>query len=116
MLLELNDSFQIRHRHPDMCGTFKTPFGSWLIPTLGSILCILLMVGVSKATAYRLLIWTLIGQVIYFMFGFWHSKRRIALRQDRNSMEGQLRPIARRSEPVHTDSMNETHPDGSAIP
>ena len=112
LFLELNVPFQMRHRHQDMSGIFKTPFGSWLIPTLGSILCILLMASVSKAIGYRLLVWTLIGQVIYFVFGFWHSKRRILLQQERISMAEELIQTVRRSEPVRTDDMNENHPDG----
>ncbi len=34
------------------------------------------MTSVSKATAYRFLAWTAIGQIVYFSYGFWHSKLR----------------------------------------
>lgn len=30
----------------------------------------------QKETWYRLLIWTAIGQIVYFTYGFWHSKKR----------------------------------------
>jgi hypothetical protein len=66
----------MRFTHKDMQRTFQVPFGSWLIPTLGSLLCILLLAGVKKVTAYRFLVWTAIGQIFYFSYGFWHSKRR----------------------------------------
>ncbi|CAM4956487.1 unnamed protein product [Rotaria socialis] len=43
--------------------------------------------GVSKATGFRFLAWTLLGQVIYFSYGYWHSKRRELSRNDSiNSM------------------------------
>ena len=30
----------------------------------------------KKETWYRFLIWTAIGQFVYFAYGFWHSKKR----------------------------------------
>lgn len=75
----------------------------------------MLMVNVSKATGYRLLVWTLIGQVIYFIFGFWHSKRRILLQQDRITIERELIQTVRRSEPIRTEDMNENDPNGVII-
>jgi len=62
--------------------TFRVPFGSWLIPTLGSLLCILLFAGVKKEAIYVFLVWTAIGQIFYFFYGFWHSKRRPPARDD----------------------------------
>ncbi|CAF3056029.1 unnamed protein product [Rotaria sp. Silwood2] len=50
----------MRYTHRDVQRVFQVPFGSWLIPTIDSLLCILLM----------------IGQIIYFFYGFWHSERR----------------------------------------
>ncbi|CAF3413645.1 unnamed protein product [Rotaria sp. Silwood1] len=66
----------MRYTHKDMQRVFRVPFGSWLIPIIGSLLCILLMKGITKPTCYRFLVWTAIGQIIYFSYGFWHSKRR----------------------------------------
>jgi hypothetical protein len=34
------------------------------------------MAGVSKETGFRFLVLTAIGQVFYFSYGFWHSKKR----------------------------------------
>jgi hypothetical protein len=70
----------MHYTHNDMERPFRVPFGPWLIPTVGSILCILLMKGISKETGYRFGVWTGIGQVIYFSHGFWHSNRRPQLR------------------------------------
>ncbi|CAF0989522.1 unnamed protein product [Rotaria sp. Silwood1] len=70
----------MRYTHKDMQRVFRVPFGSWLIPIIGSLLCILLMKGITKPTCYRFLVWTAIGQIIYFSYGFWHSKRRKLLK------------------------------------
>lgn len=66
----------MRFTHKDVLRGFRVPCSRWLIPTIGSLLCILLMKSISKATVYRFLLWTGIGQIIYFSYGFWHSKRR----------------------------------------
>jgi len=66
----------MRRTHRAIPRAFRVPCGSWLLPTVGSILCILLMTGVKKATGFRFLAWTVIGQIVYFSYGFWHSKRR----------------------------------------
>ncbi|CAF3890575.1 unnamed protein product, partial [Rotaria sp. Silwood1] len=70
----------IRYRHKDIPRPFEVPFGPWLIPTVGSLLCILLMQGITKTTGYRFLVWTALGQIIYFSYGFWHSKRRKSIK------------------------------------
>ncbi|CAF3807643.1 unnamed protein product [Rotaria sordida] len=67
----------MRYTHRDISRAFEVPFGSWLIPTVGSLLCILLMKCITKATGFRFLAWTALGQIIYFSYGFWHSKQRI---------------------------------------
>ena len=66
----------MRYTHQDMPRTFRVPFGPCLIPIVGSLLCILLMKDTSKEAGLGLLVWTAIGQIVYFSYGFWHSKRR----------------------------------------
>ncbi|CAF4096831.1 unnamed protein product, partial [Rotaria sordida] len=66
----------MRYTHRDIARPFEVPFGSWLIPSVGSLLCILLMKGITKTTGFRFLVWTALGQIIYFSYGFWHSKQR----------------------------------------
>src|ERR1700722_17025859 len=71
----------MRYTHRDWQRIFRVPFGSWLVPVVGSLLCILIMKGISKEAGFGFLVWTGIGQIIYFSYGFWHSKRRQPVRQ-----------------------------------
>jgi basic amino acid/polyamine antiporter, APA family len=64
--------------HKDVPRGFRVPFGPWIMPPIGALLCLLLMITSSKETGIRLAIWMGIGQVVYFSFGFWHSKLRLA--------------------------------------
>jgi hypothetical protein len=34
------------------------------------------MAGVTKGTGVRFCVWVGIGQIVYFAYGFWHSKKR----------------------------------------
>jgi hypothetical protein len=82
----------MRYTHVDMQRPFEVPFGRWLIPTVGALLCILLMKGISKDTGYRYLVWTGIGQVIYFSYGYWYSKRRQRKRAESLNSAVELAP------------------------
>ena len=95
----------MRYTHRDMPRVFRVPFGSWFVPTVGSLLCILVMIGTSKATAYRFLVWTGIGQIIYFSYSFRHSKGRSMLQQHVINTPGAVRPI------LKTVAENSTHAD-----
>jgi len=77
----------MRRTHKDMDRPFQVPCGSWLLPTVGSLLCILLMAGVTKETGIRYLVLTGIGQVVYFSYGFRHSKRRKQGRDRESSLK-----------------------------
>jgi APA family basic amino acid/polyamine antiporter len=68
--------------HEDMPRSFRVPFGPWLVPILGILLCILLLINTTGGTAIRFVIWLAIGHIIYFSYGFWHSKARSWKRQD----------------------------------
>ena len=74
----------MRFTHKEVPRGFRVPFGPWVIPPIGALLCLLLMVTSSKETAIRLVIWMGIGQVIYFSYGFWHSKLRLSRRLNPN--------------------------------
>nr|WP_245444955.1 amino acid permease [Mesorhizobium soli] len=54
---------------------FRTP-GVPVVPVLGILFCLLLMVGLPWETWLRLIVWLLIGLVIYFTYGRYHSVLR----------------------------------------
>jgi basic amino acid/polyamine antiporter, APA family len=63
----------LRRRSPDMHRPFKTPLVP-LVPILGILICGGLMAGLPSDTWIRLLIWMVIGIVIYFFYGRKNSK------------------------------------------
>ncbi len=81
----------MRYTHRNFSRTFQVPFGSWLVPVVGSLLCILLLKGISRTTGFRFLVWIAIGQIIYFSYGFWHSRRR--QRRQEKSVNSSLDPL-----------------------
>src|SRR5690349_1437268 len=91
----------MRFTHNDMPRAFEVPFGPWLIPIVGSLLCILLLITISKGTAIRFGIWMAIGHIIYFSYGFWHSKARLQKQRDSFTSSSDLVP---RSESVIIDT------------
>ncbi|MBF0497158.1 MAG: amino acid permease [Deltaproteobacteria bacterium] len=63
----------LRYTRPDIHRTFKVPFFPFT-PALGVILCGYLMVNLPAATWIRFVIWLAIGLVIYFAYGYRHSR------------------------------------------
>jgi len=58
----------LRKTHPELKRPFKVPL-VWLIPSLGAFFCILQMVSLPWTTWVRLILWTAIGIIIYFVYG-----------------------------------------------
>src|ERR1700735_417983 len=69
---------------------FRIPLGPLVIPPIGALLCLLLMITSSKETGIRLVLWLGIGQIIYFTYGFWHSKLRYPQQIDPAVVMGNL--------------------------
>jgi APA family basic amino acid/polyamine antiporter len=65
----------LRRKDPDRPRAFKTPFVP-LVPILGVASCIYLMMGLPLLTWIRFGVWLVIGMVIYFFYGYQHSKLR----------------------------------------
>jgi APA family basic amino acid/polyamine antiporter len=63
----------LRKTRPELNRPFKTPF-SPVLPLLGAAICLVQMVFLPWAAWVRLTGWTLIGFVIYFFYGFRHSR------------------------------------------
>lgn len=62
-----------RVTHPDMVRGFRLPFNP-LVPLLGVFSCIYLMIHLPEITWIRFLIWSVIGVVIYFIYGIHNSR------------------------------------------
>jgi APA family basic amino acid/polyamine antiporter len=63
----------LRYTSPNLARPFRTPFVPW-VPILGILVCGYLMSSLPGATWERLIIWLIIGLVIYFTYGKAHSK------------------------------------------
>jgi basic amino acid/polyamine antiporter, APA family len=68
----------LRVRRPDLVRPFRTPLVP-LIPILGMAISLALMSGLKALTWIRLVVWLVIGMVIYFTYGIKHSKVRNGL-------------------------------------
>lgn len=66
----------LRITRPDLKAKFRCP-GMPYTAILGVIVNFLLMTGLPTATWIRFVVWTGIGFVIYFLYGFWFSKLRV---------------------------------------
>jgi APA family basic amino acid/polyamine antiporter len=62
----------LRHTDPLRERPFKTPFMPF-VPILGAAVCILMMVGLGAHNWERLLIWMILGMVIYYAYSKKHS-------------------------------------------
>jgi APA family basic amino acid/polyamine antiporter len=65
----------LRKTHPDLKRPFRCPFVP-LVPIMGILSCALLMFSLPAENWWRLLIWLLIGFVVYFGYGARHSVMR----------------------------------------
>lgn len=62
----------LRKKHPNLHRPFKLKYLT-LIASLGIIFNVLLMFSLDKATWLRLVVWSIIGIIIYFTYGARHS-------------------------------------------
>ena len=63
----------LRVRQPELPRKFKTPL-IWFVAPMGAITSFALMASLPATTWIRLLVWFLIGIVIYFLYSVHHSK------------------------------------------
>ncbi len=63
----------LRISRPNIKRPFKTPF-VWIEARLGMAMCIFMMAFLPLDTWLRLVVWTIIGLVIYFTYGSSHAK------------------------------------------
>jgi basic amino acid/polyamine antiporter, APA family len=62
----------LRQTDPNIPRPFKTPFVP-VVPILGILFCLYLMISLPKDTWARLVVWMLLGLLIYFTYGRKHS-------------------------------------------
>ena len=63
----------LRYRSPNLARPFRTPLVP-VVPILGIIFCTGLMLGLPKDTWLRLIVWMVLGLIIYFGYSRSHSK------------------------------------------
>ncbi|MFE3454871.1 amino acid permease C-terminal domain-containing protein [Nonomuraea sp. NPDC059194] len=63
----------VRRTRPDLPRAFRTPPVP-LVPTLSVLSCPYLMVNLPIETWLRFLIWTAVGVLLYFVYGYRHSR------------------------------------------
>ncbi len=69
----------MRRTHPDVVRPFRTPWVP-LVPILAILFSGALIVTLPRATQIRLVVWLIVGLVIYFTYGKKHSKVQQAIR------------------------------------
>ncbi len=67
----------LRKKNPDLPRPFKTPWVP-LVPILGIVISVVLMGGLPLSTWLRLIIWLIVGMVLYFTYGKKHSRVQLA--------------------------------------
>jgi basic amino acid/polyamine antiporter, APA family len=65
----------LRRTRPDLERPFKTPGVPWL-PALSGVASFALMASLSGDTWIRLVIWMALGLLLYFGYGYRHSRLR----------------------------------------
>jgi APA family basic amino acid/polyamine antiporter len=75
----------LRRTQPDLERAFRTPAVP-LVPVLAVAACVFLMLNLGTLTWWRFVVWMAVGLVVYFLYGYRHS--RLA--------GGQRRPAVRR--------------------
>jgi len=65
----------LRYTRPDIPRHFKVP-APWFVCIAGALVCTGMMVSLPKDTWVRLAGWTVVGLLVYFLYGFKHSELR----------------------------------------
>jgi len=65
----------LRHTRPEVHRPFRVPWAPFTC-VLGALVCLGLTVTLSNGTWIRLLVWTIIGMSIYWLYGFRNSRLR----------------------------------------
>ncbi|XP_026464799.1 high affinity cationic amino acid transporter 1-like [Ctenocephalides felis] len=82
--------------------SFTVPFVPWL-PALSILINVFLMMSLSVTTWVRFMIWIVVGLLIYFGYGLWHSHERESIRK---------KLLAKKPPPPATEKSSEDHENG----
>jgi APA family basic amino acid/polyamine antiporter len=63
----------LRLRHPELRPKFRTP-AVWCVAPAGALSALYLMISLPWPTWERLIIWFVIGMIVYFSYGHRHSR------------------------------------------
>jgi APA family basic amino acid/polyamine antiporter len=77
----------LRHTRPDLPRPFRTPW-PWFTCIAGALVCGFMMYSLGAATWWRLLVWTVLGVIVYVVYGYRHS----CLRKGTNAAAAAARP------------------------
>ncbi|MGA7540412.1 MAG: amino acid permease [Steroidobacteraceae bacterium] len=65
----------LRYKRPDLHRPFKTPW-PWVTCPAGAAVCLLMMYSLGVGNWIRLIVWTIVGALVYVFYGHHHSKVR----------------------------------------
>ena len=77
----------LRRTRPDLPRPFRAPW-PWFTCIAGALVCAYMMYSLGTATWWRLLVWTVVGIVVYAVYGYQHS----CVRQAANGATASPRP------------------------
>ena len=82
----------MRYTDPDAPRAFRAPFVP-MVPVLGVVLCLLLMFSLPVENWWRLVVWLIIGFVIYFGYGRKHSLLRVKQEPTAGAPTTEIKPL-----------------------
>jgi APA family basic amino acid/polyamine antiporter len=68
----------LRFKDPKRARPFRVPFGPVLLPGLGLVSCVGLIAYLPGTSWLRFFLWLVAGLVVYFAYGYRHSRLRAA--------------------------------------
>jgi APA family basic amino acid/polyamine antiporter len=68
----------LRFRDPGRARPFRVPLGPVLLPGLGLLSCLGLIAYLPPTSWMRFFLWLVAGLVVYFAYGYRHSRLRLA--------------------------------------